>query len=90
MAKKKSEPAQPSAEERLVHRMHQLLHTIHAIQRQEDMLCTLMTEIKDTGRLSPEVARELHVVLDRIPAHGYVADLEALGQELESREPVGK
>ncbi len=90
MAKKKSLPAQPTAEERLVHRMHVLLHTMHSIQSQEDTLCTLMTEIKATGRLSPEAARELHGALDRMPAHGYVADLEALGQELESREPAGK
>ena len=86
MAKKKSAPPQPAAAERLVHRMHTLLHTMHAIQSQEDAICTLMTEIKATGRLAPEAARELHQILDSIPAHGYVEDLEALGLELQSPE----
>jgi hypothetical protein len=60
------------------HRLDALLHTIRCIAQYEDALCGLSHELKRTGDLSPEISDELREILEKIPSHDYVLDLDAV------------
>lgn len=62
-----------------VHRISALLHTMRTIDRCEDPLCTLMGEIKAAGFVTEEVRQELSVLLDDIPSHDFLVDLQSVG-----------
>ena len=79
---KKSKPAAPSPSDEVVYRIHTLLHTMRAIARHEDTLCTLMNEIKTAGRVTEELDTELRDLLEEMPAHEYDDDIEAVRQAL--------
>jgi len=60
------------------HHLDALLHTMRCISQYEDILCELSHEAKRAGDLSPEISEELRGILEKIPAHEYVLDLEAV------------
>ena len=78
-AAKKSGPMLPM---RVAHRIESLLHTMRVIERHEEQLCVLMTEIKNTGEVSDAVREELHGLLEELPADAYRLDLEAVSTAL--------
>ena len=65
------------------YRINSLLHTLRAIAQREDQLCILMHHLRTSGKLSPTLNRELHEILDEIPADEYLNDLEALRMSLD-------
>ncbi len=69
--------------DQVAYRINTLLHTMRAIQRHEDALCTLMTEIKNSGAVNQELDQELRDTLEQMPAHEYADDIEAVRQSLE-------
>jgi hypothetical protein len=59
------------------HRLDASLHTMRCIAQYEDTLCELSHQVKRTGDLSPEISDELREILEQIPSHDYVLDLDA-------------
>ncbi len=70
----------------LYDRLNSLLHTMRCIELQEPTLCTLLHELKTTGKITTKMTKELRAVLDTLPAHGYVEDIEAVEQALGNKE----
>ncbi len=64
------------------YRVHALLHTMRLIQEHEDQLCTLMTEIRNAGEVSPELQTELHALLEEIPAADLQSNVDAVRETL--------
>ena len=60
------------------HRLDTLLHTMRCIAQYEDALCELSHEIKWAGEMSPGSSEELRAILEQIPSHDYVLDLNAV------------
>ena len=79
---KKRKPAAPRAGDEVVYRINTLLHTMRAIARHEDGLCTLMNEIKTSGEVTGELDAELRDLLEEMPAHEYNDDVEAIREAL--------
>ena len=75
-------PTSPSSESQ--HRLHLLIHTVRCIAGHEDQLCTLLHASRKSPRLTAAVRRELGKVLDSMPAHDYLHDLEAVRELLAS------
>ena len=78
---------------RVAHRIESLLHTMRVIERHEEQLCVLMTEIRNTGEVSGAVRKELHGLLEELPADAYRLDMEAVSMALlasdgELRQPT--
>jgi hypothetical protein len=71
------------------HRLAALLHTVQCIARYEDSLCELSHEAKPSGRLSPQASEELRLMLEKIPSHDYLLDLDAV-RELLQKQPSSK
>lgn len=71
----------------IYYRIHALLHTMHAIERFEDHLCSLMHEIQSSGSVSPVISAELRELLADIPSHEYQDDLNAIGEALAPPVP---
>ena len=67
-------PRQPTAYERL----NGLLHTMRCIAQYEDRLCELSHELKQEGGLSAEISDEVRGILDKVPSHEYMLDLDAV------------
>ena len=67
---------------RVAHRIESLLHTMRVIERHEEQLCVLMTEIKNTGEVSGAIRKELHDLLEELPADAYRLDMEAVSMAL--------
>ena len=77
LAKNKTDslvPDQPTAYGRL----DALLHTVRCIAQYEDVLCEITHEMKQSSKLSPRLSRELYAILDKIPSHAYLSDLNAV------------
>lgn len=68
------------------YRINSLLYTLRAIAQREDQLCVLMHHMRTSGKLNAILATELHEILEEIPAHAYLDDLEALRTSLEAAE----
>jgi hypothetical protein len=83
-----AKPAGPAAQ--LTLRLHTLLHTVRSIAQVEDELCTLLHEAERTGTLTPEANAELQALLNKLPAHEYTADLEAVRSSLSLPTPARK
>jgi hypothetical protein len=86
---RKTRPAtiqQPS----LYHRIDTLLHTMRCIAQYEDALCGLSHEVKRAGAFSPEISDEVREILDKIPSHDYVMDLDAVRAALSGSKPSKK
>jgi hypothetical protein len=83
---RKTRPAtvqQPS----LYHRIDTLLHTMRCIAQYEDALCGLSQEVKRAGAFSPEIRDEVREILEKIPSHDYVMDLDAVRAALSESKP---
>jgi hypothetical protein len=63
----------------VVHSISALLHTMRAIDRSEEPLCTLMCDIKSAGFVTQAARDELSVLLDDIPSHDFLVDLQSVG-----------
>ena len=74
---------QPSA----YHRLDELLHTIRCITQYEDRLCELSHDLKRGGGPSAEIYDELRVIIDKVPSHEFVLDLEAVREALVPPQP---
>lgn len=83
---------------RVAHRIESLLHTMRLIERHEEQLCVLMTEIRNTGEMSGAIRKELHDLLEELPADAYRLDMEAVSMALlasggameQQKDGVGK
>jgi hypothetical protein len=88
MAKKKSlSPASRIPTPSPLHRIETLLHTMRCIAQYEDILCELSHEIRTVGGLTREVSAELRNVVDMLPLHDYVNDVESLRVLLKIEPP---
>ncbi len=66
----------------VAHRIEVLLRTMRAIERHEEQLCVVMTEIRSAGTLSAGVQKELQVLLEELPGDVFQADLNAVERAL--------
>ena len=66
----------------VVYRINTLLHTIRAIERHEEQLCGIMTEIRLNGVVTESLDEELRDILEQMPAHEYLEDIDAVRQAL--------
>ena len=71
----------------LYHRLRGLLHTVRCIAQCEDTLCELSHELKGARGLSVEAIEELRDILEEIPSHDYLTDLESVKAILAEPEP---
>ena len=83
MTNKKPTPAKPKTRlsvqaSSAYHRLDALLHTMRCIAQYEDALCELSHGLKGASALSAEASEELRHILEKIPSHDYVVDLEAV------------
>ena len=62
--------------------LNALLHTMRCIELHEPQLCALLNELKTTNKVTPKLATDLRALLDKLPAHAYTDDLEAVEQAL--------
>lgn len=77
--KQRNTPAQQPVEStELTHRLDALLHTMRCIAQHEDELCTLLHDARRTGKVNNRLVRELHTILDELPAEEYTFDLNAV------------
>jgi hypothetical protein len=51
---------------------------MRCITQYEDALCELSHELKGASALSPEASEELRDILEKIPSHDYLIDLESV------------
>ena len=66
----------------VAHRIEVLLRTMRAIERHEEQLCVVMTEIRSAGTLSAGTQKELQVLLEELPGDVFQADLNAVERAL--------
>ena len=66
----------------VVYRLHTLLHTMRAIERHEEALCALMTEIQKSGAVTADQDEEIRDLLEQMPCHEYGDDVEAVRASL--------
>ena len=84
MATKKTSPVHRKTRSTVTHQptaydhLHALLHTVRCIAQYEDVLCEITHEAKQSGELSPKLGSELGEILDKMPSHAYVSDLDAV------------
>jgi len=63
--------------------LHSLLLTIRALACHEDQLCTLLTDIQRSGKVSARVRRELTELLGELPLQSLEAETQELWSALE-------
>jgi hypothetical protein len=68
----------PSSTDLLIPSLHSLLHSIRCIAQHEDALCELLHELHHTTIAQAKFIAELRDLLEDIPAHDYVDDLDAV------------
>lgn len=61
----------------LAHGLNSLLHTMQEVQQHEERLCSLMHALR-RGRASRPLLGELREVLEQLPAHDYLHEVDAL------------
>lgn len=71
----------------IVYRIDALLHTMRAIERQEEQLCTIMHEIKRAGVVNTIMHDELIDLLEGLASHSYQVDLDAIWGALNDANP---
>jgi hypothetical protein len=69
------------------HHLDALLHTMRCIAQYEDALCELSHELKGTTSLPVKASRELRDILEKMPSHDYVVDLESVKAILAESAP---
>lgn len=76
-ASRVAEAAQPLEAKELAHSLNTLLHTMQTVQNYEERLCSLKHALQ-RGRANGTLLRELREVLDELPAHDYLHEVDAL------------
>ena len=71
----------------LCDRLNALLHTMRCIRQYEDALCEFSHESKGKMSLPAAMRGELSAILEKIPSHDYIDDLEMLKDMLASPRP---
>ena len=66
----------------VAHRIESLLRTMRVIERHEEQLCVVMTEIRSAGAVSAAAGKELRQLLAELPGEAYQADLDAVEEAL--------
>ena len=77
-AERRIAPRMPSA----YYSLHALLQTLRQFAAHEDDICTLLTEMEQTGKVSPKVSRELQKLLSDLPMFSLESELETLADSL--------
>lgn len=72
------------------HRVDALLHSMRCITQYEDALCELSHELKKSRVLSEETSEELRDLLEKIPSHNFLMDLESLKATLPVSAPPSR
>jgi len=70
----------------LYHRVNGLLHTMRCIAQYEDELCTFLHAARDRKAGDVDHDVELRELLEKMPSHEYVDDLDALKEALAQAE----
>ena len=83
LKKRPSSSRQPSP----YHRLDDLLHTMRCIAQYEDALCELSHELRNAGALSSAATEELRDILEKIPSHDYLVDLDSVRAILAEQRP---
>jgi|GEM_PF-4254647 len=83
----KKTPSILTGQESPYHRVDALLHTMRRITQYEDALCELSHELKSSRFLSDETSEELRDLLDKIPSHDFMMDIESLKATLPASVP---
>ena len=55
-----------------------LLHTLREMQAHEDQICSLLTEIQRSGKLTANLRRDLSAFMASFPAASMKQEIEAL------------
>ncbi len=63
--------------------LYGLLHTLHALAAQQDHICTLLADMKRTGKVTASVRRELTAVLHDLPSVSLQTEIESVFAALE-------
>ena len=66
----------------IAHRIEALLRTMRVIERHEEQLCVVMTEIRSAATVTDGTRRELKSLLEELPSEAYQADLDAVESAL--------
>jgi hypothetical protein len=74
------QPGLPTA----YYQVHALLETVRAMQCCEDDLCTLLADIRRSGKVGAGVRRELLKVLHSMPVMNLHAEMDACFAALEA------
>lgn len=64
--------------------LYALLHTMRALERHQDHVCTLLTEIQRTGKPSAALRRELTELLHDLPAASLDSEVRAVWSALDA------
>jgi hypothetical protein len=59
---------------------------MRCIAQYEDALCEISHELKGARSLSVEARKKLRALLEELPSHDYLADIEAVGAILDETE----
>ena len=66
----------------IAHRIEALLRTMRVIERHEEQLCVVMTEIRSAETVTAEARKELKELLEELPSEAYQEDLDAVARAL--------
>ena len=76
---KKLQPGMPP----VYNHLHALLHTLRALECQQDHICTLLAEIQQTGKTTAALRRELTELLHDLPVASLDSELRAVWSALD-------
>ena len=83
-AKQAAQPVATAVDaQTLAHGLNSLLHTMQTVQQHEERLCSLMHALR-RGRASRPLLGELREVLEQLPAHDYLHEVDALRDAVAS------
>ena len=75
--------ASPSGLPPAYHHLYSLLHTLRSLDSRQDEICTLLADIRRTGRLSAASRRELTALLHELPLAALTSEADAVLSALE-------
>ena len=63
--------------------LHSLLHTLRELETHEDQICTLLTEIQRSGKMTASLRRDLSALMISFPAASLQQEVHALSAALD-------
>ena len=81
--KQQTETAQKGMPE-VYYPLHSLLHTLRELEAQQDHICTLLTDIQRSGKVSASLRREVAALLHEIPTASLQQEVHAISTALDS------